>query len=460
MSQAYDEAAARSPEAKPTSDIARWIAGLDDRDISDTAYAWAKHAMLDWFGVTIAGTREPLVDMLVDELADGNSGPCSIVGRELKTGLHDAALINGAASHALDYDDVNRRLHGHPTVVTAPVALALGQQAGASGRAVLAAFVAGTEVACAIGEMADEGHYEAGFHATATIGTFGAAATAAKLLGLDVSRTAHAMGIAASEAAGLKCNFGTMTKPLHAGKACSNGMLAARLAARGFTANQDAIETSRGFADVMAPGFVSGISEPHPPGYFAVQQTLFKYHAACYLTHSTIEAIKDLRAAHDIGIDDLARMTIRVRPSHFSVCNIPEPATGLEIKFSIRHCAAMALAGIDTGALETYSDVHASDAGLNAARERIAVEGLDAIDRMAAKVSIDLKDGRTLVAEHNVGIPADNLDRQWEKLADKFRSLTGPILGGEKTEAIIEQVAVLEDADTVDALMATCTPSH
>ena len=460
MSQAYDEAAARPAAAKPTTDIAHWIDGLDDRDITDTAYAWAKHAILDWLGVTIAGTREPLVDMLVDELTDGNEGPCTIVGRDLKSGLLDAALINGAASHALDYDDVNRRLHGHPTVVTAPVALALGEQLRASGRAVLAGFVAGTEVACAVGEMADEGHYEAGFHATATIGTFGAAAAAAKMLGLDASRTAHAMGIAASQAAGLKCNFGTMTKPLHAGKACANGLLAARLAARGFTANQDAIETSRGFADAMAPGFTPGISEPHPPGYFAVQQTLFKYHAACYLTHSTIEAIKELRAAHGIGLDDLDRMTIRVRPSHFSVCNIPEPTTGLEIKFSIRHCAAMALAGIDTGALETYSDTHARETGLNEARERIAVEGLDAIDRMAAKVSVDLKDGRTLVAEHNVGIPADDLERQWEKLAAKFRSLTVPILGEEKTEAIIEQIAALEGADNLDALMATCTPSR
>ncbi len=459
MSQLRDDSVDREPHPNPTADISRWVAGLDARDISNEAYTWAKHAFLDWFGVTIAGTSEPLVDILIAELADSGTGPCSIVGRDLKANLLNAVLINGTTSHALDYDDVNRRLHGHPTVVTAPVALALGEFSKASGRDVLAALIAGTEVACAIGEMADEGHYEAGFHATATIGTFGAAATAAKLMGLSSRSTAQALGLAASQAAGLKCNFGTMTKPLHAGKATMNGLLAARLVARGFTAREDAIEAPQGFAAAMAPGFKAGVAEPHPEGNFAIQETLFKYHAACYLTHSTIEAVKELRAKHSVGLDDFAQMTIRVRPSHFSVCNIPDPATGLEIKFSIRHCAAMALAGIDTGALETYSDHLASDERLKAARERIVLEPLDNIDRMAAKVSIDLKDGRTIVAEHNVGIPATDIDRQWERLTTKFRSLCVPLIGETRTESLIEQIGKLDEADTVNALGPATLPS-
>ncbi|HUS95151.1 MAG TPA: MmgE/PrpD family protein, partial [Hyphomicrobiaceae bacterium] len=241
-----------------TREMAEWLAGLKAGDISPSAYEWARHAMLDWFGVTIAGAREPLVDMLVEEYAGDGSRPHVVVVRGTTASLANAALINGATSHALDYDDVNRRLGGHPTAPVAPVALAMGELLGASGRDVLAGLIAGTEIECLIGDMGAHGHYEVGFHATATLGTFGAAAAAAHMMKLDASAVRHAIGIAASQAAGLKSNFGTMTKPLHAGKAAMNGLMAARLAARGFTANDSIIECPMGIADVMMPDFSSG----------------------------------------------------------------------------------------------------------------------------------------------------------------------------------------------------------
>jgi 2-methylcitrate dehydratase PrpD len=435
-----------------TAEIAAWLAGVKEQDITPAARTWAKHALLDWFGVTVAGASEPLVDILVELYGQGEGG-ATIVGRSAMASLENAVLINGATSHALDYDDVNGRLGGHPTVPVAPVALALAETLGASGQDVLTAIVAGTEVECLIGDMAGRGHYEQGFHATATIGTFGAAATAAKMLGLDEGQIRHALGIAASQAAGLKSNFGTMTKPLHAGKAAMNGLMAARLAQKGFTANEAILECAQGTADVMMPGFEAGFTSPNPPGTFAIEQTLFKYHAACYLTHASIDAINELRAAHGIGLDDLKKMTLHVQPGHFTVCNIPDPKTGLEIKFSIRHCAAMALAGIDTSALETYSDANAVDAKLGAARAKVEVTATDKVARHAARVVIELNDGRTLEAESDAGIPAADIAAQWTKLSGKFDVLCKPVIGDNRTTALRQGIVNLETATSIGDLM-------
>ena len=161
-------------------------------------------------------------------------------------------------------------MHGHPTVPVAAAVLALGEALGSNGRDVLTAFIAGYEVECRLGDMCGDEHYEHGFHATGTMGAFGAAAGAANLLKLDDERTAMALGIAASEAAGLKVNFGTMTKPLHAGKAAQNGLVAARIAARGFTARADAIEAPQGFARTQAPGFKAAPVRPDPKAPLAV----------------------------------------------------------------------------------------------------------------------------------------------------------------------------------------------
>jgi 2-methylcitrate dehydratase PrpD len=263
-----------------TRGLADWSARFGMNATTASADRWARHALLDWFAVTIAGAKEPLAAILADEFRSSTTGPCTIIASDSKASLHDAALVNGAVSHALDYDDVNRLMHGHPTVPVAASVLALGEMMGKSGRDVLTAFIAGYEVECRLGDMCGDGHYEQGFHATGTMGTFGAAAGAANLLGLDADRTAMALGIAASEASGLKINFGTMTKPLHAGKAAQNGLIAARIAARGFTARADAIEAPQGFLQTQAPGFKPEAMRPDPKAPLAVEENLFKYHAA------------------------------------------------------------------------------------------------------------------------------------------------------------------------------------
>jgi 2-methylcitrate dehydratase PrpD len=445
-----------SPDAQVplTRQIAEWIASLGPHDITPAARRWATHALLDWTAVTLAAHNEPLVTILVEELAGDRSGGCTIVGQSCRAGPVNAALINGAASHALDYDDVAEALHGHPSVPVVPAVLALAEEHGSTGREVLDAIVAGVEAECALGAMTQGGHYAQGFHATGTLGSIGAAAAAAKMLRLDAETTARALAIAATQAAGLKCNFGTMVKPFHAGKAASNGLFAARLAARGFTANPTAIEAEQGFAATLCPGFEAVAFRPDPSAPFEVERTLFKYHAACYSTHAMLEAIKDLRAAHDIALDDLDRMTVYVNTRQAGNCSIPEPATGLQVKFSLRQLAVMALDGIDTGALETFSDANANAPRYVAARQRVALDYNAERDRMTARVVINLKDGRALVGEADTGQPAADLDAQWAKLTAKFKAIaTTPLGGTKKCRDVIDAIEGLEHADGIGGLM-------
>jgi 2-methylcitrate dehydratase PrpD len=441
-------------ELAPTRDLARWSSALAATQVSDSATTWAKHALLDWFGVTIAGSREDLAPLLLEEFG-GKEGPVTLVALGARAKAHDAALINGTLSHALDYDDVNADMGGHPTAPVAAAALALGESLGKCGRDVLLAFIAGYEVECQIGAMAGQSHYVKGFHATGTFGTFGATAAAARLMGLDAQQTAVALGIAASEAAGLKYNFGTMTKPLHVGKAAMNGVIAARLAARGFTARDDAIEGPQGFAYTQVPEFVPRAIRPDAAAPFEVEANLFKYHAACYLTHSTIEAIRDLKRRHNIGLGDVEKITLKVDPGHLKVCDIPEPKTGLEIKFSIRHLAAMALGGEDTAALGTYSDEMANRADYRAGSRRVTLDTvpLPQEHRHGAAVALVLKDGRELLAETNVGVPASDVAAQGEKLRAKFHSLAEPVIGRARTGEALRLIERFESLDSLKPLM-------
>jgi 2-methylcitrate dehydratase PrpD len=435
--------------------MADWIAGLSHADMTEQALTWAKHAVLDWLGVTIAGSHEPLSDMLIaDALSEGAAGAAHLMGRPERTLPSQAALINGSASHALDYDDVHLGLNGHPTAPMLPALLALAEQRGSTGREVLIAFIGAYEIECCIAAMIGDSHYDDGWHNTATIGTFGAAAACGKLLGLDGHHTATALGIAATQAAGLKAMFGTMCKPLHAGKAAYNGLLAARLASRGFTSRTDALECSQGFADTQSREFKALPIRPDPSAPYAVEANLFKYHAACYLTHSPIEAVAALRQAHQLTQDDVERITLYVPHGHLKVCNIQAPATGLEVKFSLRHTAALALSSEDTAALNTYSDAIANRPDLVALREKVAVETKSFPRQSPATVDIALRNGTTVSKTLDVGEPAQDLEAQWRRLSHKFHSLVDPILGSDAAYACIDQCAHLEAAMDLHTLLA------
>ena len=262
-------------DAPVTIELADRASSIRYQDLPGEVRTLARQCLLDWLAVALAGSREELSGILAEQaIEDGGRPAASLIGRSEKISAHQAALVNGAASHALDYDDVNMAMSGHPTVPIVPALLALAEDRGASGADFISAFVAGYETECRIGALVLPDHYARGFHATATIGSFGSAAACAHLLGLDAETTATALGIAATQAAGLKSMFGTMCKPLHAGKAAQNGLLAAMLAARGFSSRTDALECAQGFAATQSSDFRPERALADPPGSYHLRGNL------------------------------------------------------------------------------------------------------------------------------------------------------------------------------------------
>jgi 2-methylcitrate dehydratase PrpD len=422
----------------PPPPVTRWLAdrtaALRHTDLHPDAITIARQCILDWFGVTIPGAAEPAVSILAAELLhDGAAPVAALVGLPGRTSALNAALINGTASHALDFDDVNMAILGHPTVAVLPGVLALAEQIGASQDDVLTAFVAGYDVACRAGALMAPGHYNHGFHCTATVGSVGAAAACARLMGLDGETTAMAIGIAATKASGLKSMFGTMCKPLHAGMAAQKGLMAARLAARGFTSRADALECAQGLASTQSSDFNPGAAMQAAPMDAHIRNNLFKYHAACYLTHGAIEAARAVRLRSGASSNAINAIALRVAPVTDRVCNQPRPATGLEAKFSLRLTVAMALAGRDTSGIATYTDALTQDPELVRLRDMVAIEFVEGKPEAWGDLTVTT-DAGTLTATHDAGAPDADLARQGDKLAAKFDALVAPILGDRTTD--------------------------
>ncbi|HZT87614.1 MAG TPA: MmgE/PrpD family protein [Stellaceae bacterium] len=413
----------------------------------------ARQCVLDYLGCAIAGAEDELVRILLDEMAaEGGAAQCAVVAHAERLPALSAALANGAAAHALDYDDVNLAMPGHPSVAILPGLLALAEMRGSNGREVVTAFVAGYETACRIGKALQPSHYNLGFHATGTVGAFGAAAACARLLGLDAEATARALGIAGTQAAGLKSQFGTMCKPFHAGKAAQNGLLAARLAARGFSSRDDLVECAQGFAATHGPDFRPEAALAEPAQGLHLFANLFKYHAACYMTHAPIECARHILEAHGVAPEQIAEISLTLDSACDRICNIPSPADGLQAKFSLRQTVAMALAGVDTASLGAYSVATATDPALVRLRERVNLEFHDGGPAAAAELRVTLTDGRVLHASHDAGVPSADIAAQGARLAAKFDALAAPVLGAARSRELREAIAALDDLGDAAAL--------
>jgi len=444
-------------EARATADLTRVLAGIASAlafdELSAPVRELARQCVLDYLGVALAGAQDPLVRILLNETAEAGGSPqASIIGHSERLPALSAALVNGAAAHALDYDDVNMAMPGHPSVAILPGLLALAELKGSSGPEVVTAFVAGYETACRIGAALRPGHYNLGFHSTGTIGSFGAAAACSRLLGLDGETTAIALGIAGTQAAGLKSQFGTMCKPFHAGKAAQNGLLAARLAQRGFSSRTDIVECVQGFALTHGPDFVPEASFATPEAGFHLLANLFKYHAACYFTHAPIECARRLRAEHKLTPDMIAGITVKIDASCDRVCNIPIPVDGLQSKFSLRQTVAMALAGVDTASLGAYNAENARDPGLVKLRERVRFEWQQGWPQTLSELELELADGRRVSARHDAGIPAADIAEQSERLGAKFDALVAPVLGAPRARELREMISGLDDVADIRGL--------
>ncbi len=344
-----------------TQRIAQYVSMACLEDFPPEAVHAAKGAIMDCLGCAVAGSREPLADILCRFVrANGGSPVASVVARGFKTSTPDAALINGAMAHALDYDDITQVTKTHPSATLLPAALALAEETGATGQDMLLAYMLGFEVACSVGETLSPAYYDdLGWHPTGPLGALGAAVAASRILKLDQAQTAMAVSLAASQAAGLRQNFGTMTKPFHAGAAARAGVVAAKLAQGGFTAGADAVEGRFGFIRAFSGG-----------AGFDPEQVLHTLGKKCYLVESGIEVKKYpcCGSAH-LALDAAFRLLNRQRIDPAQVERIEvkvdfdpprslihsRPKAALEGKFSMEYCLAAALLDRQVG-LGTFTD--------------------------------------------------------------------------------------------------------
>jgi 2-methylcitrate dehydratase PrpD len=325
--------------------IAEKIVAIRYAALPQAAVAWTKAAILDTVGVTLAGAGEDCARIVAATLG-GAAGPCLIFGSDRRTSPLDAALINGTAAHALDFDDVSNSLGGHPSAPILPALFALAETGDCTGADFVAAYVAGFETETRIARGVHHHHYEKGWHPTATLGVFGATAACCRLLQLDAGQTAQALAIAASHASGIKANFGTMTKPLHVGHTARSGLFAALLAKGGFTANNAALEHKQGFLMVYngagnfdADAILKDWGNPYDvtrPG------PAFKQYPCCGSTHPALDALLALRGEHAMPADKIMRIESWTHPRRLAHTNRPDPKTGLDAKFSVQYCLARA----------------------------------------------------------------------------------------------------------------------
>jgi 2-methylcitrate dehydratase PrpD len=432
-----------------TSELAERSIALSFDQLPDDVVTMARLCVLDWLGVTVVGSHEPAPQILLRTLApDAVADGASIIGHGLRVRPLQAALVNGTSSHALDFDDVNVTLIGHPSVAILGAALGLAESLHSSGPEFLCAFVAGYETACRVAAAVGPLSYLRGFHHTGTIGTLGAAAACAHLLSLDAGRTTTALALAATQAAGLGCMVGTMSKSFHAGKACENGLLAALLAQNGFTANESAIESAKGFAATASGACDSAAALAEPPLGWHILSNLFKFDASCYMTHSTLAGIRELCAQHDLNSNGIAEIRLHLGELEFATCALPKPTTGLEVKFSVAHLAAMAALGRSTMVID---DAAAGDPAVVALRDKVTVTD-DGTSGAPTLLEVTLNDGSRMTAAHDVNTPEHDLALQRQRLEQKFRTITAPHLGTDCADSVIAAVEMPAAALDVRAL--------
>lgn len=413
-----------------TTQLWHQYATLTWSEIPDSTQRVARQCLMDWIACALAGSKEPLAKILQTEY-ETQTGCCSVIGSDIKVPAQVAALINGCEGHALDFDDTSTVMGGHPSAPVIPAVMAQVEELNASGEEMLTAIVVGIEIESRLGILIGAEHYAKGWHVTSTMGVFGAAAGVAWLLKLDDVAFGYAMGLAASQASGLKANFGTMTKPFHAGHAAERGLLSARLAARGFTANPISFEGNQGLVEAASSGKLASKKYAAVQDQWLTEHVLFKYHAACYLTHACIECLLQLlsRAGNAVDADNSEKITVTVNPSLLNVCGIEKPVTGLEAKFSLRVTSALTILGFDTTDPETYSDDLFEDGRVNEIRDRVTVTTDDNLRGTQSRVSVLCRDGQSHQAFFDTGIPATDLDDQQRKLESKFHRIVPRVVG-------------------------------
>jgi 2-methylcitrate dehydratase PrpD len=438
---------------------AAFASAMREMELPADARHHAKRCIIDWFAATLPGGREAPATLMTKALAeDTGHGAATLLPSGTAATARTAALINGAASHTVEFDDIFREGLYHPGSPVVSAALAATEQAGASGEMLMRGVISGYEVSNRIAAAMVPAHYD-WWHTTATVGFFGAAAAASTILGLSKTQAAHALGTAGTMAAGLQQAFraDAMSKPIHAGRAAEGGLLAAILAAQGVTGALDILEGDRGFGNAMSSDVdwdkaVQGFGED-----FTITRVTQKNHAACGHLHAAIDAVLALRNAHGLTPDAIRRIDVGSYQKTKEICGNADPKTPYEAKFSTHYCAALALRTGRSLRTRDFSPELLADPGLRQVMARVSVEVDDACQAAfpgarSARVEIETRDDRVLThfAPTRRGDPDSPLSD--DDLADKYRDLATPVIGERGAARLLERLWSLESHMTISPL--------
>ncbi len=453
-----------------TEKIARFVVETGYEDMPRAAVQKAKRTALDCLGAALAGITEP-VSQAITAYARNLGGPsqASVFAAGLRVSAPDAALANGSIAHALDYDDCGAKI-GHPSVLVLPAVLSLGEQVGASGKEILAAYILGLEVEGKIALHADFKLMQGRLNHQTWYGSIGAAAACAKLLKLDVAKTRVALGVGANFACGLAANHGSMAGAMAAGNACRNGVVAALLAREGFTANPDIIEAKNGFYDTLVGGgrydaerMAESLGKPF---YIESPGIGLKKYPSCYHTHRALDGVFQLLGEHSLSDNDIAEIDVGTSERALRVLAFSEPATPYQAKFSMPHCVAAAVVDHQV-TLETFTDHKMTDRGIVEARKKVHLSFPDVpiwpgladvgpdTEFVGNPVTIRTRDGQSYSARVDIprGDPA--LPLTDDELMAKYRDCARSQLRPEEIERSVEMVLGLEKAADIGTLLAT-----
>jgi 2-methylcitrate dehydratase PrpD len=442
-----------SISALPSDTLATYITNTRYEQLPPEVVHEAIRSILNWVGVSIGGSTHETMQIAVKAyLPLAGSPVASVLGRAERMDIARAALLNGISSHVLDFDDTHPETLLHPSAPVAAAVFALGEMLGSTGREIINAFVTGVEVECRVAYAVSPGHYATGWHATGSIGVFGAAAAAARLLELNATQTKYALGIAATQSAGLREMFGTMCKSLNPGKAAENGLCAALLAAGGFTSAEAPIEGNVGFANVLAPTRnLTELTRELGTTYHLLGNT-YKAFACGIVIHPAIDGCIRIRNRSGRSAESIDAIKLRAHPLTLTLTGKLTPHTGLEGKFSVFHSAAAAYIDGACGEAQ-YHDERVQGSEVIALRDKVSMDTDESLRLEEVYVDILFSDGATesVHVEHCVGSLANPMSDA--ALDAKFMGLCEGVIPAQQATLAIAALRALDRLDSLAKLM-------
>lgn len=443
--------------------LAARIVAFGREDVTELAATTARKSIVDTVGVTLAGSGEEAVRLVNSVHVSHGSGPATLLGRTGGAPPMDAALVNGTASHVLDFDDFSAVLGGHHSAPITSALLAASAGRRASGSEFLTAYVVGSEVTILLATGVHPHHYDKGWHPTATLGVFGTTAAVARLLELSVDQTTRALALATSLASGIKANFGTMTKPLHVGLTARAGLMAALLAEQGFTANPGAFEHHQGFLEVFngrGTYDIAGLMERFAaPLQLESDSVALKQYPCCGSTHAAVAAARRLHATSGHDATTIRRIDIQQPAARFRHTDNPRPMTALQAKFSTQYVVVRSLLDGSVG-LADFEPERIAEPAVAALLDRLEANGVEPsaehLGPWGAQVAVTYSDGdgeRTETALiHNMAGRSGRDAMTWDEVHEKFVDCATGVLPESRISALFD---ALRDIDEISDVAAT-----